>query len=194
MDHFVLFHLNALLVDHDGIEDPVRAYVQASEALFAVGLLLVVVVGAIRGRINLIAAGLSAGVSTVLALLIGKGISSLVDRPRPFVSHPRGVHLFVHHASDPGFPSDHATAAFAIATALWLRERRIGTLALIGAAILSAGRVALGVHWPSDVIAGAALGTACALLCARFARPLVESVAGFLARSRTTKPFGQFSH
>jgi undecaprenyl-diphosphatase len=91
-------------------------------------------------------------------------ISELVDRARPFVADPNGVHLFTAHAADPGFPSDHATAAFAIATAIFLRKRGWGIAALVAATVLSVGRVALGVHYPSDVVAGAALGSAAALV------------------------------
>jgi undecaprenyl-diphosphatase len=86
-----------------------------------------------------------------------------VDRARPFVAEPHGVHLFSPHAADPGFPSDHATAAFAIATAIALRKPRWGAFALVAATVLSVGRVALGVHFPSDVLAGAALGAAVAV-------------------------------
>ena len=76
---------------------------------------------------------------------------------------PSGVHQFTHHAADAGFPSDHATASFAIATAIVLRNRRWGIGALVLATLLSLTRVAIGVHYPSDVLAGAALGAASAL-------------------------------
>ena len=88
----------------------------------------------------------------------------MVDRPRPFVTDPAGVHLFVRHAADPGFPSDHATPAFTIATAVFLHDRRWGGVLLALAAVLAAGRVALGLHYPTDVIGGAALGAAVSLL------------------------------
>jgi undecaprenyl-diphosphatase len=120
---------------------------------------------------------LSAG----LGLAVGKVISELVDRARPFVADPHGVHLFTHHAADPGFPSDHATAAFAIAVAIALRKRGWGIFALVAATVLSVGRVALGVHFPSDVLAGAALGTLAAL--ALWVPPLrvrVDALADFL--------------
>ena len=124
-----------------------------------------------------VAAVLSAG----LGLAVAKLISELVDRARPFVADPHGVHLFSSHAADPGFPSDHATAAFAIATAILLRKRKWGILALIAAAVLSVGRVALGVHYPSDVLAGAALGAAAALaLWPPAARRRVDAIADFL--------------
>ena len=91
-------------------------------------------------------------------------IASLVDRARPFVADPGQLHLFIAHAADPSFPSDHATAAFAIAVAIFLRKPRWGIVAIAFATVLSVGRVAAGVHYPSDVLAGAALGSAAAVL------------------------------
>src|SRR3954468_8265071 len=149
---------------HDGVEDPLLFYVNVSEALFVATLAILFL--AARGvahaawRRASMAAVLSAG----LGLVVGKVISELVDRARPFVADPHGVHLFSGHAADAGFPSDHATAAFAIAVAILLRKRGWGIVALVAAAVLSIGRVALGVHYPSDVLAGAALGSAAALV------------------------------
>jgi undecaprenyl-diphosphatase len=151
------------MYQHDAVEDPLLFYVNASEALFVATLVIVFL--AARGAANAawrrasVAAVLSAG----LGLAVGKVISELVDRVRPFVADPHGVHLFTAHAADPGFPSDHATAAFAIATAIFLRKRRWGAAALVAATVLSVGRVALGVHYPTDVLAGGALGAASAL-------------------------------
>src|ERR1700710_713413 len=92
------------------------------------------------------------------ALFVATAISELAARARPFVVDPNGVHLFSGHAADPGFPSDHATGAFAVAMAIYLRKRSWGVAALLAAAVLSVGRVAIGVHFPSDVLAGAVLG------------------------------------
>jgi undecaprenyl-diphosphatase len=163
MDWSVLHALNDFMYRHDAVEDPLLFYVNASEALFIATLAIVFL--AARGAANAAwrRASLAAVLSAGLGLAVGKVISELVDRARPFVADPHGVHLFTAHAADPGFPSDHATAAFAIATAIFLRKRGWGTAALVAATILSIGRVALGVHYPSDVLAGAALGTAAAL-------------------------------
>lgn len=164
MDWSILHALNGFLAHHDAVEDPYADYVRFSELLF-LGLLAWIFVAS-RGyarrsaRRGAVAAGLSAGVS----LLIASQLATLVGRPRPFVDEPHTVHLLVAHAADPGFPSDHATAAFAIATAILLRNRRWGLLALAMAVALAIGRVAVGVHFPTDVIAGAALGSATALL------------------------------
>ena len=164
MDWSLLHTLNDFMAGHDGLEDTLRFYVEASEALFAATLCSsfssLAVLSARAWRRAIVAAVLSAG----LALAIGKLISELVDRARPFVADPNGVHLFSPHAADPGFPSDHATAATAIAVAILLRKRGWGVFALIAAAVLSLGRVALGIHFPTDVLAGAALGVIAALV------------------------------
>ena len=183
VDWSVLHALNNFMYQHDGVEDPLLFYVNASEALFVATL--VVVFLAARGAAHAawrrasVAAVLSAG----LGLAVGKVISELVDRARPFVADPHGVHLFSGHAADPGFPSDHATAAFAIAVAILLRKRGWGIVALVAATVLSIGRVALGVHYPSDVLAGAALGAAAAF--ALWWAPLrsrVDALADLLGR------------
>ena len=111
----------------------------------------------------------AAGFSAVVALGLGQLISHAADRARPFVDHPQ-IHLLIQHARDAGFPSDHATGAFAISTALLLRHRRAGAAAMIVAALIAVGRVAVGAHYPGDVLGGAALGAAVALLL--WARPL----------------------
>jgi len=170
VDWSLLHALNDFMFRHDGVEDPLLFYVNVSEALFIATLAIVFL--AARGAAHAawrrasVAAVLSAG----LGLAAAKVISELVDRARPFVADPHGVHLFSAHAADPGFPSDHATAAFAIAVAILLRKRGWGIAALVAATVLAIGRVALGVHYPSDVLAGAALGSAAAL--ALWAPPL----------------------
>ena len=127
MDWSLLHSLNDFMAGHDGVEDPLLFYVEISEALFAATLVVVFLLahGArhLAWRRATVAALHRAGV----ALAIGKAISELVDRARPFAVDPHGVHLFSPHAADPGFPSDHATAAFAIATAIVLRKRGWGT-------------------------------------------------------------------
>jgi undecaprenyl-diphosphatase len=184
MDWSVLHALNEYLFRHDAVEDPLLFYVNASEALFIATLAIVFLTAHGRGstawRRTSVAAVLSAG----LALAIGKVIAEAVDRTRPFVADPHGVHLFSGHAADAGFPSDHATAAFAIAVAIMLRKRSWGIFALLAAAVLSVGRVALGVHYPSDVLAGAALGAVAALsLWAGPIRVGIDALSDLLGRS-----------
>jgi undecaprenyl-diphosphatase len=168
MDLSLLHGFNSFLVRHDAVEDPLTVYVNAAELAFLVMLVLALLHPRLRRAA--VAAGLSAGLGLALAQVLAR----LVDRPRPFVAHPHAVHLFTSHAADAGFPSDHATAAFAIGAALVLRHRIWGTVVLVAAALLAAGRVGIGVHYPSDVLAGAVLGTLAALLL--YAPPLRRAI------------------
>jgi undecaprenyl-diphosphatase len=183
VDWSVAHALNAYFAHHDLLEDPLSAFVAASEVLFLAMLVIAFVAMPGGARRNVQRAVVAAGLSAGLALAVGKVLSDIVDRARPFVAHPSQVHLFVAHAPDPGFPSDHATAAFAIAVAVLLRFRGWGLVLLVVATILAAGRVAIGVHYPTDVLAGAALGAAAALaLWTPRLRAFVDAIADFVAR------------
>lgn len=199
MDVTLLHAFNGFTFHHDGFEDPLSLYEGASQALFFALVVLLVLVDAGSGWRR--RAGVAAGLSAGLALALAQIVSRLVDRPRPFVADPSGVHLFARHVADASFPSDHATAAFAIAMAVLLRNRPLGIVVLGLAVVLAAGRVALGVHYPSDVIAGAALGAAAALaLHVPAARRRVDRLADIitvmvqrgraaaLARTRPSRP------
>lgn len=164
MDASVLHALNGFLFHHDGVEDPLVTYVNLAELLFLAMLVLAFLFARGERRGQTRRAAVAAGLSAALGLAAAQVVSRLVDRPRPFVAHPHAVHLFSHHAADPGFPSDHATAAFAIAVALLLRDRRWGAVVLVAAVVLAVGRVGMGVHYPTDVIGGAALGALAALV------------------------------
>ena len=163
MDLTLYKALNGLAAKSDAIEDVLRFIALDAQFFFLAllaGLFLARGKWASRNaRHGVIAAGLSAAVALAVAQLI----VSAWDRPRPYVSHPGSAHLFVSPSHDPSFPSDHATAAFAIAMAIWLRSRRAGAVAFVMAALLALSRVAVGTHYPSDVLGGAAIGMAAAL-------------------------------
>jgi undecaprenyl-diphosphatase len=165
MDYRLAHALDSFSAHHDAFEDPLRAYVAASELLFVIAIvtLLLLVPGAQRQLAR--RAGVAAAASAAVAVLVAHFLSSAIDRPRPFVAHASTIHAFIAHGADPSFPSDHATAAFAIATAVLLRARAAGVLLLVLASVLAVGRVFLGLHYPSDVLAGAAIGAGIALLC-----------------------------
>lgn len=163
LDLTLLQDANRFAVRHDGIEDGMKLYAAASQVLFAGILVVLAASSRLRVGSSALRAALAAGASAALALLIGRLAAIAVPRDRPFVSH-HGIHDFLHHAADQSFPSDHATASFAIAGALLWRYPRAGWIAIAAAAVLSATRVLLGVHYPSDVLAGAALGLAASVV------------------------------
>ena len=131
-------------------------------------------------------ASASALAAAGVALLVNQVISRLWDRPRPFVSHHAATQLLAAPSPDPSFPSDHAAAAFAIAFAVLAFSRYGGAAFLAVATLIGLTRIALGLHYPSDVLAGIVVGWAAALLVTRVAqRPLARLVA---LVSRVTDP------
>jgi undecaprenyl-diphosphatase len=158
LDFDVYKQLNGLAERHPALEEVLRFVAQDGQLLF---LLLLATLFFARGkwrsrngRHGVAAAGFSA----VLALGIAQVVAAAWDRPRPYEAHPGETHLFLAPSPDPSFPSDHATGAYAIAFAILLRHRKGGVTALILATLVAVARVALGTHYPTDVLGGAALG------------------------------------
>ncbi|RDJ03026.1 phosphatase PAP2 family protein [Rhizobium grahamii] len=140
---------------------------------FGVPLLVIAVIGQwwsgsdrTRTRHALLAAG--------LAFLIGLGLNQIIllfdGRIRPYDA---GVtRLLIERSADPSFPSDHATAVFAIAAALLLHGlSRRGTFFLLAATIIAFSRVYIGTHYVSDVAGGALTGVFAALVVKAIYRP-----------------------
>jgi undecaprenyl-diphosphatase len=154
---------NAFAQHHDRWEDVARVYAAFSEPLFVAGIVLLALAGVVLRRRRLITVSMLAVAASGLAVGAAALIAGIVARPRPFVADSH-VHLFLAHSADPGFPSDHATAAFAIAAVLLVHLGRRAIPVLVAAAALAIARVLVGVHYPADVLAGALLGSAMAAL------------------------------
>jgi undecaprenyl-diphosphatase len=156
--------LNGLAERSDAFEDVMRFLALDAQFLFLALLAALFFArgkwASRNGRHGVAAAGFSA----LLALGAAQVISDVWERARPFIAHPKDAHLFITGSHDPSFPSDHATAAFAIAVSIWLRHRRAGWLALGLATLVSVSRVAVGTHYPTDVLGGAALGAVAAVV------------------------------
>ncbi|HHY73229.1 MAG TPA: phosphatase PAP2 family protein [Bacillus bacterium] len=75
-------------------------------------------------------------------------------RPRPFVTY--AVNLLSDKLNtDPSFPSNHSTGAFALAFALFWQRRKMGIVLIALAVCMALSRIFIGVHYPLDVAAGA---------------------------------------
>ena len=78
------------------------------------------------------------------------------QRTRPFIENQ--VNLLLSHEITASFPSGHAAFYFAIATLTYFYNKKLGILFLISSFLIAISRVFVGVHWPSDVLAGAIIG------------------------------------
>ena len=112
---------------------------------------------------------LAPSVAFVMSMVTVGVVKGVIDRHRP----PASMHLVAE--SDPSFPSGHATDSAAVlltialvVAVVTLRRplARIGTVLIAGVLVTSIGlsRLVLGVHWPTDVVAGWALGSGIALV------------------------------
>ncbi|MCZ7572850.1 MAG: undecaprenyl-diphosphatase [Ardenticatenaceae bacterium] len=117
-----------------------------------------------------------------LALLLANGIVKLINliwyRPRPFTYHD--VHLLFYFPSDSSFPANSAAAMFALAGTIWLVDRPAGSWMLLAGATMALARVYVGVHYPFDVLGGAAIGIVSAMALQRlspYLRPLAVGLA-----------------
>jgi undecaprenyl-diphosphatase len=89
-------------------------------------------------------------------LVITEIIRSIWNVSRPFVGN--NVNLLIEHSSSSSFPSGHASFFFAISTVVYSYNKKAGIVLLIASILVSLSRVFAGIHWPADMIAGAAVG------------------------------------
>ncbi|MET8175751.1 phosphatase PAP2 family protein [Streptomyces clavifer] len=132
----------------------------------------------VTGVAGLVWAPLAAGI----AVIINIPIRGFVERPRPFNDH-EGLEVLVEGKTDFSFVSDHATLAMAIAVGIFVANRKFGLFAIALAILEGFCRVYMGVHYPTDVIGGFALGTAVALLLAPLAMMMLTPLVGSVARA-----------
>lgn len=99
------------------------------------------------------------------AATIATTLKYTIKRPRPFVTYPDIVKLT--DAGSPSFPSGHTSFAFSTATSLSLAFPKWYVIApsILWASSVGYSRMHLGVHYPSDVLAGAIIGSGSAFLC-----------------------------
>lgn len=99
-------------------------------------------------------------VAGAASLIARYGVTELIrffyHRPRPFTALSDVHQLFTDSAWS--FPSGHATFFFALATALYLYNKKWGTWFFIVSVAITVSRVIAGVHYPSDIIGGALIG------------------------------------
>ncbi|MFC7309367.1 phosphatase PAP2 family protein [Streptomyces monticola] len=193
----LLYDINGIAKDAPHWADRIVSFVGEYGLLLAMVLLVLWCWRSVRRRedaevavAGLVWAPLAAGV----AVLINIPIREFVERPRPFKDH-LGLEVLVKGKTDFSFVSDHATLAMALGVGLFVANRKFGLIGIGLALVEGFCRVYMGVHYPTDVVGGFALGTAVALLLAPLAMalltPLTKAVSrsarvGRLVRARTS--------
>jgi diacylglycerol kinase family enzyme/membrane-associated phospholipid phosphatase len=111
----------------------------------------------------------------------------LTGRRRPVTTGVPMARRLLHPPITTSFPSGHAASAAAFATAVTLESPWLGAAAIPLAAAVAGSRVYTGAHYPSDVLAGAALGAGAAALTLRW-WPLRDDAPAQAARARVQVP------
>lgn len=108
--------------------------------------------------------GLESAMSVGICLALSGGIKTIVNRPRPYQSHPE-INTYTY-SDGKSFPSGHTTLAFATATTLALEYKKwyITIPAFVWAGSVGYSRMRLGRHYPTDVASGAVVGIGSAYL------------------------------
>lgn len=96
--------------------------------------------------------------------------NALLFRERPFTELP--TNLLFYQPTDSSFPSNSVAIVFAVAFAIFLANRKAGSFLLILACLHAFSRVYVGIHYPSDVLAGAAMGVFIAFVVTKIIRVL----------------------
>lgn len=109
--------------------------------------------------------GLSMGLALLMGVLIcNVTLKPLIARPRPYTYLTEPIQLLVATPHDFSFPSGHTIASFEAATAILIRNRKLGIPAMILAVLISFSRLYLFVHFPTDVLFSVVLGIGFAFL------------------------------
>ncbi|MBP6397030.1 MAG: phosphatase PAP2 family protein [Saprospiraceae bacterium] len=109
--------------------------------------------------------GLEMFAVTVGTVALSQGIKWTLNRERPYEKYPEIDPVYL--AADPSFPSGHTASAFALATSATLIWPKwyVAVPAYTWAGSVAYSRMHLGLHYPTDVVAGAVLGGSTAYLC-----------------------------
>ena len=99
-----------------------------------------------------------AGWTALVALSMSTVLAQLLGRVRPYLASPHIQAIVPPNIQDGSFPSSHTAVAVGIALALSQINMPVGVSVGIMAALVAFGRVASGMHFPSDVLGGAAVG------------------------------------
>ncbi|GAA0607416.1 undecaprenyl-diphosphatase [Virgibacillus siamensis] len=139
--------------------NPVMTFISEYMVYFlAIGVLVMWFTGDKRGRMMII----SAGITFITAEIVAEIAGIIHSNHQPF-AELANVNQLIAHEIDNSFPSDHTILFFSFCSMFYLYCKRSGILWILLASLVGLSRIWAGVHYPADVIAGAAIGIFIAL-------------------------------
>lgn len=159
IDNFLFQKINGL-AHFSKILDWIGIFL-AEYTLYVVGIIFLILLIWKKNRLMVI----SAAVSVVLSrLIIAEIIKNFLHQARPYIVLETINKLIVENKDFQSFPSGHAAIFFAIAMAVYFFNKKLGIIFFISAILISVARIFVGVHWPSDILAGAVIGIISAII------------------------------
>ena len=146
--------------------DPTFKFITNSVSPIGLGAPLIVTsIGFIQNDKSIKNKGIFIGGTLLTSAIVTTTLKFAIDKERPFVTYPDIQKLT--SAGSPSFPSGHTSEAFATATSLSIAFPKWYVIApsFIWASAVGYSRMHLGVHYPSDVLVGALIGSGSAWLC-----------------------------
>lgn len=135
----------------------------------------------------------SGDVNVLAAVAINQPIVAALHVARPYVVLP-DIAVLAHRGTDGSFPSDYAVLVGALAAGLWWVDRKLGTVAVIAAAVMAFTRVYIAAEYIHDVLAGLILGIAIGGAGFWAARPGLHWLLTRAERSRLVRPLLTAAH
>jgi membrane-associated phospholipid phosphatase len=154
--------LKAIFENRISAIDPVFVFITNSAAAIAFGVPVILLLFSFQNKIiQLRYEAVSILIPVAISAILANMLKYVFDTPRPYE-----VYTFIHKLSvggSPSFPSGHTADAFSFAVAMILVYRKwlIALPVLVWASLVGYSRMYLGVHFPSDVLGGALIGTVC---------------------------------
>jgi undecaprenyl-diphosphatase len=136
--------------------------------------------------------GITMAIALVFSLIFTNLLlKPIVDRPRPWVyalEHlGREIQILIEKPHDASFPSGHTSVSFAAATAIFMRNKKYGSLALALAALIGFSRLYFYIHYPTDVLGGLVVGVIYGVAAYFVSNFIIDTVSKKLSNNKEIK-------